>query len=429
MRYRRSPKRSVPETSGAPEIWGGIECTHNRVGDCYQDQLDRTGHSERIHDLDQIAALGFRTLRYPILWERTAPDGLASADWRWATERLERLQQLGIKPIVGLVHHGSGPRDTDLLDPQWGTRLGAYAGEVARRFPWVNAYTPVNEPLTTARFSGLYGHWHPHHRSNLSFARALLNQVRGIALAMRAIREVNSKAELVQTEDLGQVRSTPGLAYQADFENERRWLTFDLLSGRVDRRHPMHDFLTWCGIGEEELSWFVEHPTPPQVTGINYYVLSDRFLAHPDSPECDGTEGNERERYRDVDASRHCGIIGIAPLLEQAWKRYQRPLVVSEAHIAGPGDDQYRWLVSMWDGVCAARRSGADVRALTVWSLLGAWDWNSLCTTHGTYYEAGVFDARGRELQLTDLAHALPALMRGERPVHSALDQHGWWQA
>ena len=25
------------------------------------------------------------------------------------------------------------------------------------RYPWIDAYTPVNEPLTTARFSGLYG--------------------------------------------------------------------------------------------------------------------------------------------------------------------------------------------------------------------------------------------------------------------------------
>ena len=51
---------------------------------------------------------------------------------------------------------------------------------------------------------------------------------------MRAIREVNPAAQLVQTEDIGKTYSTPALAYQADFENERRWLSFDLLCGRVD---------------------------------------------------------------------------------------------------------------------------------------------------------------------------------------------------
>ena len=28
---------------------------------------------------------------------------------------------------------------------------------VAERYPWLDAYTPINEPLTTARFCGLYG--------------------------------------------------------------------------------------------------------------------------------------------------------------------------------------------------------------------------------------------------------------------------------
>ena len=80
---------------------------------------------------------------------------------------------------------------------------------VARRYPWVEDYTPVNEPLTTARFSGLYGHWYPHGRDDRTFARALLNQCRAVVLAMRAIRAVNPAARLVQTEDLGRTYSTP----------------------------------------------------------------------------------------------------------------------------------------------------------------------------------------------------------------------------
>jgi dTDP-4-dehydrorhamnose reductase len=43
---------------------------------------------------------------------------------------------------------------------------------VAARYPWLRDYTPVNEPLTTARFSGLYGVWYPHHRNTHSFVRA-----------------------------------------------------------------------------------------------------------------------------------------------------------------------------------------------------------------------------------------------------------------
>src|SRR5436190_9287700 len=180
--------------------------------------------------------------------------------------------------IVGLVHHGSGPRHTSLVDDAFPEKLAEYAGRVAERYPWVEDYTPVNEPLTTARFSGLYGHWYPHGREGRTFARALLTECRAVVLAMRAVRRVQPAARLVQTEDLGKTYSTPALGYQADFENERRWLSWDLLCGRVDRRHPLWVYLRWLGVGEPELAWFLDNPCPPDVLGVNYYVTGERFL-------------------------------------------------------------------------------------------------------------------------------------------------------
>ena len=58
---------------------------------------------------------------------------------------------------------------------------------------------PVNEPLTTARFSGLYGHWYPHGRDDITFVRTFLTQCRAVALSMQTIRRVNPAAQLVQT--------------------------------------------------------------------------------------------------------------------------------------------------------------------------------------------------------------------------------------
>ena len=200
---------------------------------------------------------------------------------------------------------------------------------MAARYPWIEAYTPVNEPLTTARFSGLYGHWYPHGRDARTFARVLINQCRAVILAMQAIRDVNSTARLVQTEDLGKTFSTPTLAYQADFENERRWLTWDLSVGQVGRQHPLWGYLRAVGISEAELGWFLDHPCPPDIVGVNYYVTSERFLDerlehYPES--CHG--GNGRHRYADVEAVRACagGLAGLATLLGEAWHRYRRPM-------------------------------------------------------------------------------------------------------
>lgn len=137
------------------QLWAGFECTLNRVGDEQHDQLELTGHYRRLDDLDRLAKLGIRTIRYPILWEHVEARRATGAPFSWHDAAMTRMRTLGIDPIVGLVHHGSGPFGTSLLDEGFASGLASFAREVAERYPWVRRYTPVNEPLTTARFSAL----------------------------------------------------------------------------------------------------------------------------------------------------------------------------------------------------------------------------------------------------------------------------------
>jgi dTDP-4-dehydrorhamnose reductase len=429
------PQVPTQETETAraapPELWGGVECTVNRVEGRYFDQLRLSGHDARASDLDLFASLGIKAMRYPVLWERTAPEGLARADWAWPDARLARLRELSLRPLVGLVHHGSGPRDTSLVDPEFPEKLATYARAVAARYPWVEDYTPVNEPLTTARFSGLYGHWYPHGRDNETFARALVTQCRAVVLSMRAVRDVNPAARLVQTEDLGKSFSTRALSYQAEFENERRWLTFDILCGRLDRRHPMRAFLMAVGVSESELEWFIENPCPPDVIGVNHYLTSERFLderleRYP--PHTHG--GNGRHTYADVEAvrARAEGCAGPRALLAEVWKRYGLPLAVTEAHLGCTREEQLRWFAEVWDAVRSLREEGADVRAVTAWALLGSFDWDSLVTRARGHYEPGVFDLRGDGPRPTALARLIKELAGGAEPAHAVLEAPGWWQ-
>ena len=77
-----------------PEIWGGMECTINRVGGRFQDQLSFSGHYERENDLELFAAMGIKALRFPILWERHEPVPDQAIDWTWASHQLSRLKAL-----------------------------------------------------------------------------------------------------------------------------------------------------------------------------------------------------------------------------------------------------------------------------------------------------------------------------------------------
>jgi dTDP-4-dehydrorhamnose reductase len=427
-----APVRNTLQATAAPlELWGGVECTVNRVGDCYFDQIERTGHAARVEDLDRFAALGIRTLRYPILWERTAPDGLEHADWTWADERMERMLALGIRPIVGLIHHGSGPRHTSLVDPAFAGGLAEYARAVAQRYPWAIDYTPVNEPLTTARFSGLYGYWYPHRRDGASFVRALLVQCRATVMAMRAIRAVTPGARLIQTEDIGTTFSTPRLAYQAEHENQRRLLSLDLLCGRVDRNHPFWPLLLKWGATEDELELFLDEHAPPAVIGVNYYVTSDRLLdqrlAHYPAWS---HGGNGRHAYADVEAARshHGGITGQLAHLRALWKRYGRPLAITEVHMGATREQQMRWLDEAWQAALRARDEGIDVRAVTIWALLGSLDWNQLVVRADGFYETGAFDIRGAAPRPTAIAAMAQALAAGRPYHHPVLSSPGWWR-
>ena len=413
----------------ALELWGGHECTVNAVGEQVFDQSRLGGHHDRPEDLDRFAELGIKRLRYPVLWDRVAPVDPAIRDWRWSDARLGRLRALGVEPIVGLIHHGAGPAYTSLVDDGFAPGLAAHAAAAAERYPWVTDWTPVNEPLTTARFSTLYGIWRPHLSDERSFWLALLNQTDATRLAMAEIRRRNPAARLIQTEDLGRTYSTTPLGDQAAFDNDRRWMTWDLLDGRVVPGHPFWDRL--CGHGfEDRLRAIAENPCPPDVIGINHYLTSDRYLDHRLErypPTRHG--GNGRERYADIEAVRVllAEPAGLAGALHEAWARYGRTLAITECHIGCTREEQMRWLVEAWSIAGDLRDRGVAVEAVTAWALLGGHNWNVLLTSGDGLYEPGAFDVRGPAPRATALASLIGSLAGGA-PLPEAAKGPGWWR-
>ncbi|MEA3036726.1 MAG: dTDP-4-dehydrorhamnose reductase [Sphingomonadales bacterium] len=414
------------------ELWGGVECTIVRLGDDYRDQSEETGHRARLSDIDRIADLGIRTIRYPILWEAVAPERPDAFDFAWTDERLARLRERGVNVVAGLLHHGSGPRYTDLLDPDFSKKLADYAARVAERYPWIEMWTPVNEPLTTARFSGLYGHWYPHGRDYPTFLRALYNQCRGVLEAMRAIRAALPAARLLQTEDLGKTFSTQPLRYQAAHENERRWLSLDLLCGRVTERHAFRDILLGAGIGPGELDALAGGEAIPDLIGINHYLTSERFLDHRIHLYPDHAPGrNGRDLYVDAEAVRVKRLepdTGIGPRLREAWERYRLPLAVTEVHHGCHRDEQLRWANEVWNTAAILRSDGVDLRAVTLWSMFGNVDWRFLLTCRNGFYDTGVFDTRSDPPRPTAIANAARAWAQGADYDHPVLDSPGWWR-
>ena len=418
------------------ELWGGFECSVTRLGDVWRDQVRETGHHVRARDIDLAVAHGATALRYPFLWERVMGDAVdvgGRETWPWHDSRVERMRGLGVRVVAGLLHHGSGPPGTGLLDPEFPDLLAAHALRVARRYPDLGDWTPVNEPLTTARFSCLYGTWYPHLRDEAAFLRATVAQCRAVLLSMRAVRTVIAGARLVQTEDLSRVFATKEVASQARHENQRRWLSLDLLTGSVDGAHPCRDMLLGAGVDPRHLDELATGEAKPDLIAANYYVTSERFLDHRTAlypPRLRG--GNGRQSYADTEAVRVPmpeGSTGWLPRLRETWERYRVPMVVGEAHLGCTDEvEQAVWFAQAWDAARRLRAEGADLQAVTAWALAGSVDWDSLMRQRRGHLELGAWDFARKPPQPRLLASVLRGFARDEHFEPPVLTTAGWWQ-
>ncbi len=322
-----------------------------------------------------------------MLWERVSPDSPHERDFSEPERRLDALRTAGIEPIVTLLHHGSGPQYTDLLDPAFPLWFAEYAEATARAFPWVRRWTPINEPLTTARFSTLYGVWYPNMRDDRGFGRAMVNQTLAQQAALRRIRKIIPDALFVLTEDLQRFTAgDDGVMDYVAFLRERVYLSAELVAGRVGEAHPLARFLTeHCGVNELEFAMMQRDATVPDLVAFNHYPHSERFLfSQADSP------GDVPAVYVENEPAPALG-----PLLRAAAERLRLPLAVGEVHVHAPAPERVRWLAQHAAGVQTLRDDGVDVRALGVWAAFGMVDWHSLLRHRARVFEDGIYTFAG----------------------------------
>ncbi len=123
----------------------GIECSCPVVGGNQRvDQLRDTGHYDMWKtDLKLVRELGLRYLRYgpPIyqIWKSRS-----EYDWSFLDPVMHEMRRLGIVPIIDLVHFGLPDWLQNFQNPEVPCALADYARAFARRYPWVQLYTPVN---------------------------------------------------------------------------------------------------------------------------------------------------------------------------------------------------------------------------------------------------------------------------------------------
>src|ERR1700760_653794 len=259
----------------------GIENSYPTInhGKTRIDEMEVCGHYERWReDFDCVQEIGINFLRYGPPIHKTYL-GPGKFDWEFADQTFAELKRREITPIVDLCHFGVPDWIGNFQNPDFPQLFAAYAGEFARRFPYIERYTPVNEIFITAMFSAQYGWWNERLSSDRAFVTALKHLCKANVLAMKEILKVQPAASFIQSESSEYFHAMePAAVPLSRFLNQKRFLSLDLTYG-YPVSVAMYEYLLGNGMSQAEYYWFTNNQVKAHcIMGNDYYVTNEHLV-------------------------------------------------------------------------------------------------------------------------------------------------------
>jgi beta-glucosidase/6-phospho-beta-glucosidase/beta-galactosidase len=367
------------------------------------DQMEKCHHYKYFKDDFALTReLGIEFLRYGPQIHK-AYLGPGRYDWSFTDEAFLEIFEQELVPIVDLCHFGVPDWLGDFQNPDFPELFEAYASAFARRFPWVQLYTPINEIFICATFSARYGWWNEQLQSDRGFVTALKNLCKANILAMHAILDVRPDAIFIQSESSEYFHAeNPRALAHAETMNAQRFLPLDLNYGRRVNS-TTYEFLMDNGMTREEYHFFLTHNLKHHCIMGNDYYKTNEHLVRENGSTCASGE-----------------IFGYNEITRQYYERYRLPVMHTETNLVeGPnGDEAVQWLRKQWANVLRVRNSGVPIVGFTWYSLTDQVDWDSALRFENNNVNAlGLYDldrnirAVGRAYRnlITDWSHVLPA--------------------
>jgi beta-glucosidase/6-phospho-beta-glucosidase/beta-galactosidase len=364
----------------------GFECsTFDWKSDGRRDltrELQHDRHADE--DYAMFRPLGIATAREGIPWS-FVDKGNGVYDFSCLDPFLDAQRRHQILPIWDLCHYGY-PDDLDALSEAFVTRFAAYA-RAAARYVAERAhhgplcFTPINEPTFWGYMGGEWG-WAAPFGKTAEYRRAFTCMLaRADIAAVKAIRQDFPDARMVHIDPLIWVvppRDRPDLAEAAHREShEDAYIAWDIISGL---KHPEN------GGSLETID----------ILGFNNYSFG-QMEYRESGPHAALEPGDDRIR-------------SVCDLVEEAWRKYERPCIIAET--AGIGTGRPRWLDDIATEGLAAIRRGVDLHGICLFPAVDMTDWHS-----GKWLRMGLADVQ----QLPD-----GTLMR--TPVVSYVEALHRWQ-
>ena len=338
------------------------------------DEMEKAGHYTHWEtDLKLVKELGLEFLRYgpPYYKTHVAP---GQYEWDFTDATFNRLRELHIHPIVDLCHFGVPDWMGNFQNPDFPEYFAEYCEAFAKRFPYLQLYTPINEIFIAAMFSAQYGWWNECLQSDRSFVNALKNLCKANVMGMHAILSVQPEATFIQSESSEYFHAIdPEASSRARFLNQKRFLSLDLTYG-YPLNVTMYNYLIQNGMTPEEYHWFTENQVKGRCIMGNDYYVTNEHIVHPDGHTQAAGE-----------------IFGYYVITSQYYRRYRLPIMHTETNIRMPACTE--WLLKQWANVHRLKYDGIPVVGFTWYSLTHQVDWDSaLRDDAGRVNELGLYD-------------------------------------
>lgn len=388
----------------------GVEDTfvpQSGPGERALDEYELTEHYENVDaDLALAKEADAEFVRWGIPWHRVNP-APGEWDWSWVDAAMRRFEELNLRPIVDLLHYGTPLWiEREFAHPQFPAFFAEFATRTAERYAHIATdYTPVNEPMIHARFSGDIGYWPPKLTGETGYNAIAVALAEGFVLAQTGIADVlGDRATFVHVDATARFAGDVDGEHRGLVELQRAqsFLVEDLVTGAVEESHPMRKALVDGGLDPARIDWFRENAVRPDVMGVNYYPRHSTQLME---------EGiTHAGAFADPWPTQDDGATGLADLLRIYAARYGAPVMLSETCVTDTTDVRVRWLDDSVACVRELRAEGVDVVGYTWWPLFDMYEWTY---RHATTPRAESLLTMG----LWDLVETPTGLVRRRNPV------------
>jgi beta-glucosidase/6-phospho-beta-glucosidase/beta-galactosidase len=327
----------------------GFECSsflwkdgkrRNLVAECQHDV-------QANNDYKILHALGISVSREGIPWPMV-DKGNGRYDFSSIAPMIAAMKQYGITPIWDLCHYGY-PDGEDPFSTAFIKRFEAYCTAVAKHVSAIMDrpffFTPINEITYFSFIGGRWGWVAPYKKSKEDYNRLRLSLCSAAIAGVKAIRSIIPHARMVHPDPLVQVEAPK-------HQPEKKQLAW--------HETYVETYLSWDILYGKEYPQLGGSPEVLDIVGINNYSVG--FLEYGDEkgPHIAMQPNDQR-------------ILPLCSLLELVWKRYNRPMVISET--SGVKEKRVPWMKDMMEETLAAINMGMDIQGVCFFPAIGSASW------------------------------------------------------